>query len=67
MTMQRQLRPATLVQNATLVVNSMIAGGMEWDALSQMVAEEKRNRNPVASAIYNLDLEHNSMTLSLPK
>ena len=58
---------ATLVQNATLVVNSMIAGGMEWDALWQMVTEEKRNGNPVASVISRLDLEHNSMTLLLPK
>lgn len=58
---------STLVQNATMVVNSMIAGGMEWDALWQMVIEEKRNGNPVASVISKLDLESNSMTLLLPK
>ena len=55
------------VQNAILVVNSLLANGMEWEQMSDVVAQEKRNGNPIANMISKLSLETNSMHLLLPK
>ncbi|KAJ4967979.1 hypothetical protein NE237_014680 [Protea cynaroides] len=53
------------VDAAILAVRVALANGMDWEALAQMVKEEKKSGNPVAGLIDKLYLERNCMTLLL--
>jgi predicted ribosome quality control (RQC) complex YloA/Tae2 family protein len=53
------------VDNAILVVNSLLSQGMDWGALKRVVKEESRKGNPIASLIHSLKLETNQITLML--
>ena len=53
------------VDNAILVVNSMLSQGIDWNALKKMIKEESRKGNPVAQLIHSLKLETNQITLQL--
>ena len=55
------------VQNAILVVNSLLANGMEWEQMNDVVQQEKKNGNPIALMISALNLDTNTMYLLLPK
>ena len=55
----------TDVDNAILVVNSLLSQGIDWGALKQMVKEESKRGNPVASMIHQLKLDTNTITLLL--
>ena len=56
-----------LVDGAIQVVNSLLAQGMDWDDLDEVVAQERANGNQVASVIKALKLEANSLTLIFDK
>jgi len=49
-----------VVDNAILVVNSLLAQGADWGALKKMVKEEARKGNPIASLIHGLKLDQNT-------
>lgn len=53
------------VEAAITVLRSAIAAAVPWDGLAKMVAEEKKNGNPVAEIIHSLQLEKNEITLML--
>ena len=53
------------VDNAILVVNSLLSQGTDWGALKRMVKEEAKRGNPIASLIHSLKLETNQITLLL--
>lgn len=53
------------VEAAITVIRSAIAAAVSWDGLAKMVAEEKKNGNPVAEIIHSLQLEKNEITLML--
>jgi len=54
------------VDKALGVINSALDTGMDWDALDQLVGVEQQNGNPIALLIKKLDLENDSIVLSLP-
>eukprot|EP00871_Galdieria_phlegrea_P000381 jgi/Galph1/1343/GphlegSOOS_G5988.1 len=53
------------VDKAILVVRAMIANGVDWKELENMLEEEKEKGNPVAQVIHSLHLERNEITLML--
>ncbi|KAL3661518.1 hypothetical protein V7S43_013278 [Phytophthora oleae] len=53
------------VENVLLVIRSALASGMDWRGLEELVRYEQKNGNPVASLIYQLDLEHNRVAILL--
>ena len=56
----------TDVDNAILVINSMLSQGTDWNALKKMmIKEESRKGNPVAQIIHSLKLDTNQITLQL--
>jgi predicted ribosome quality control (RQC) complex YloA/Tae2 family protein len=58
---------ADFVDKALAVVNSALDSGMDWDQLEQLVEIEQSNGNPIAKLIDKLELEQESMVLSLPQ
>uniref|UniRef100_A0A0C3U817 NFACT RNA-binding domain-containing protein n=2 Tax=Geminigeraceae TaxID=589343 RepID=A0A0C3U817_GUITC len=53
------------VDNAILVINSMLSQGMDWASLKKLVKEEGRKGNPIAQMIHGLKLDSNQITLLL--
>ena len=53
------------VDNAILVVNSLLSQGTDWNALKKIIKEETRKGNPVAQIIHSLKLDTNQITLQL--
>eukprot|EP00160_Parvularia_atlantis_P014103 Unigene330_Nuclearia_a/m.1124 Unigene330_Nuclearia_a/g.1124 ORF Unigene330_Nuclearia_a/g.1124 Unigene330_Nuclearia_a/m.1124 type:complete len:726 (-) Unigene330_Nuclearia_a:1010-3187(-) len=53
------------VDEAIMVVRSMLAQGTPWKEMKELVKEEKAKGNPVALVIDRLKLETNQITLSL--
>jgi len=53
------------VDNSILVVNSLLAQGMDWVNLKKMVKAEQKKGNPIAQLIHQLKLETNQITLLL--
>eukprot|EP00282_Hemiselmis_andersenii_P032768 CAMPEP_0169451756 /NCGR_PEP_ID=MMETSP1042-20121227/13868_1 /TAXON_ID=464988 /ORGANISM="Hemiselmis andersenii, Strain CCMP1180" /LENGTH=638 /DNA_ID=CAMNT_0009563691 /DNA_START=64 /DNA_END=1977 /DNA_ORIENTATION=- len=53
------------VDNAILVVNSLLGQGIDWISLKKMVKTEAKKGNPVAQLIHQLKLETNQITLML--
>ncbi|XP_059480083.1 ribosome quality control complex subunit NEMF homolog [Neocloeon triangulifer] len=54
-----------MVDHAILVVRSALAKQMSWPDVARMVQEAKQQNDPVASAIVNLKLEVNNITMRL--
>ena len=53
------------VDKALTVINSALDTGMDWEALHQLVQVEQQNENPIALLIKKLELEQDTMVLSL--
>jgi len=53
------------VDDAILVIRSMLSQGMSWKELKDLVKEEKAKGNPVALIIDRLKFESNQISLSL--
>lgn len=53
------------VSEAIQSMNALIAGGMSWSDVEQVVQDEKRQGNYIASLIERLDLESNRIFLRL--
>ena len=47
-------------------IRSALASGMDWNALSLMIKEQKKLKNPLALAIHSLRFDHNSILVFLP-
>jgi predicted ribosome quality control (RQC) complex YloA/Tae2 family protein len=55
-----------MIDQAMLAVRQALAAGMDWNALSNLIREERRQGNPVATWIKELKLEQNKITLAVP-
>lgn len=53
------------VDNSILVVNSLLAQGMDWIELKKVVKAEAKKGNPIAQLIHQLKFETNQVTLML--
>jgi predicted ribosome quality control (RQC) complex YloA/Tae2 family protein len=69
---ERARRMATLIeQNAEVVdaiiqtINGYIARQIDWNALADLVKQEKKKGNPLASMIHKLKLEQNAVVVLL--
>ncbi|ORY93012.1 fibronectin-binding protein A N-terminus-domain-containing protein [Syncephalastrum racemosum] len=54
-----------MVDAAITIIRNAIASQMDWQDLSELVAEEKKKNNPIAQMIDGLKLETNQITLLL--
>ncbi|EFJ40301.1 hypothetical protein VOLCADRAFT_69736 [Volvox carteri f. nagariensis] len=54
-----------MVDAVLLAVNQMLATGMDWSALADLVRNERRAGNPVAALIASLELENNRVSVLL--
>uniref|UniRef100_A0A1B6FD40 NFACT RNA-binding domain-containing protein n=1 Tax=Cuerna arida TaxID=1464854 RepID=A0A1B6FD40_9HEMI len=59
------LRNQQLVESCLLVVRTALANQLPWPAISQLIEEAKTRGDPVATAIAQLKLETNHITLHL--
>lgn len=56
---------AELVDTVIKVVNGYIARQIDWTALADLIKQEKKKGNPIASVIHKLKLESNSIVVLL--
>ncbi|KAI9293032.1 hypothetical protein K502DRAFT_367084, partial [Neoconidiobolus thromboides FSU 785] len=54
-----------LVDQIILVLRSLLASGMDWQELEDMIRDETRKGNPLASHIKSLNLHYNQVTITL--
>ena len=53
------------IENVLLVLRSALANGMDWKDLEDLIKQEQKNGNPVASLIHKLDLAQNRVSVLL--
>jgi hypothetical protein len=54
------------IEKVRLVINSALTSKISWHDIAEMVKVETEKKNPIASLIVKLNLEHDKVTLRLP-